>query len=53
MVSRLGKVDREVLRNSLRTLAVSKVAILGLVVNMVSDRQSSAGAYYDRQMAKV
>jgi polysaccharide biosynthesis transport protein len=53
MVSRLGKVDREVLRNSLRTLAVSKVAILGLVVNMVSDRQSSAGVNYDRKMAKV
>ncbi|WP_373541640.1 GumC family protein [Chamaesiphon sp.] len=47
MVTRLGKVYREVLRNSLRTLAVSKVTVLGLVVNMVSDSQSS-GAYYTR-----
>lgn len=45
MVSRLGKVHREVLRNSLRTLEVSKVSVLGLVVNMVSDSQSSAKAY--------
>ena len=42
MVNRLGKVHREVLRNSLRTLAVSRVAILGLVVNLATDRQSSA-----------
>jgi Mrp family chromosome partitioning ATPase len=45
MVTRLGKVHREVLRNSLRTLEVSKVSVLGLVVNMVSDSQSSAKAY--------
>jgi polysaccharide biosynthesis transport protein len=38
MVNRLGKVHREVLRNSLRTLVVSRVAILGLVVNMGTDR---------------
>lgn len=52
MVNRLGKVHREVLRNSLRTLAVSRVPILGLVVNMGIDRQSSAGAY-DRQLANA
>jgi polysaccharide biosynthesis transport protein len=51
MVSSLGTVHREVLRNSLRTLQVSKVSVLGLVVNMVPDRQSSAGAYYDRKVA--
>jgi polysaccharide biosynthesis transport protein len=52
MVSRLGKVDREVLRNSLRILEVSRVAVLGLVVNMIDDSQSS-GAYYNRQAATV
>ena len=50
MVTRLGKVDREVLRNSLRTLAVSRVSVLGLVVNMTNDSQSSDG-YYTRQVA--
>jgi polysaccharide biosynthesis transport protein len=53
MVTSLGKVDREVLRNSLRTLEVSKVSVLGLVVNMVPDRQSSVGAYYDRKVANA
>jgi len=52
MVTRLGKVDREVLRNSLRTLAVSRVSVLGLVVNMVDDSQSS-GTYYTRQIVTV
>jgi polysaccharide biosynthesis transport protein len=52
MVARLGKVHREVLRSSLRTLAVSKVSVLGLVVNMVSDSQSS-GAYYNQKVANV
>ncbi len=47
MVTRLGKVDREVLRNSLQTLAVSKVSVLGLVVNTVSDAQSLATYYTD------
>ena len=47
MVTRLGKVDREVLRNSLRTLEVSRVSVLGLVVNMTNDSQSSDG-YYTR-----
>ncbi|AFY96778.1 GumC family protein [Chamaesiphon minutus] len=37
MVTRLGKVHREALRNALRTLEVSKVAVLGTVVNMVDD----------------
>jgi polysaccharide biosynthesis transport protein len=49
MVTRLGKVDREILRNSLRTLDVAKVPVLGLVVNMVNDSQSSAGASYEQQ----
>jgi polysaccharide biosynthesis transport protein len=49
MVTRLGEIHREDLRNSLRTLEVSKVAVLGLVVNMVSERQSSSGAYYTQQ----
>jgi polysaccharide biosynthesis transport protein len=38
MVNRLGKVHRDVLRNSLRTLILSKVVVLGLVVNMATDR---------------
>jgi polysaccharide biosynthesis transport protein len=46
MVARLGKVDREVLQNSLEILAVSKVPVLGLVVNMVADAQSLASTYY-------
>ncbi len=45
MVTRLGKVHREVLRNSLRTLEVSKVSVLGLVVNMAIGSQSSARTY--------
>ena len=40
MVTRLGKINRDVLRNSLRTLEVSKVTVLGLVVNMTSNSQS-------------
>jgi polysaccharide biosynthesis transport protein len=49
MVNRLGKVHREVLRNSLRTLTISKVAVLGLVVNMATDRNSSLS--YSQQQA--
>jgi polysaccharide biosynthesis transport protein len=41
MVNRLGKVHREVLRNSLRTLTISRVKVLGLVVNMATNRKSS------------
>ncbi len=37
MVTRLGTVNRKVLRNSLRTLQVSKVNVLGLVVNMIAE----------------
>jgi polysaccharide biosynthesis transport protein len=36
MVTSLGKVRREDLRNSLNTLEVSKVPVLGLVINMVN-----------------
>jgi polysaccharide biosynthesis transport protein len=43
MVNRLGKVHREVLRNSLRTLTVSRVAVLGLVVNMATERNAASG----------
>ena len=43
MVNRLGKVHREVLRNSLRTLTISRVKVLGLVVNMATNRNSSLG----------
>jgi polysaccharide biosynthesis transport protein len=43
MVNRLGKVHREVLRNSLRTLTISRVKVLGLVVNMATNRNSSVG----------
>jgi polysaccharide biosynthesis transport protein len=53
MVTSLGRIDREILRSSLRTLEVSRVSVLGLVVNMVADRQSSAGAYYDRKVANA
>jgi polysaccharide biosynthesis transport protein len=45
MVTRLGKIHREVLRNSLRTLEISKVAVLGLVVNMISASPSSIEVY--------
>jgi polysaccharide biosynthesis transport protein len=48
MVTSLGKVHREVLRSSLRTLEVSKVSILGLVVNMVAELTSSAQVFNDR-----
>ena len=46
MVARLGKVDRGVLRNSLQTLAISKVSVLGLVVNTVDTQPSAVLAYY-------
>jgi polysaccharide biosynthesis transport protein len=52
MVSRLGKVYREVLRNSLRTLQTSNISVLGLVVNMVSDSQSLSGEYYATNTSK-
>mgnify|MGYP001788375742 FL=1 len=52
MVSRLGRINREVLRNSLRTLEVSKVAVLGLVVNMTSNGQS-LGIDRTQQVAEV
>jgi polysaccharide biosynthesis transport protein len=52
MVTRLAKINRDVLRNSLRTLEVSKVAVLGLVVNMTSESQS-AGTHHSRQAVNV
>jgi polysaccharide biosynthesis transport protein len=53
MVSRLGRVHREVLRQSIETLAVSKVNVLGLVVNMVADPQYAASAYYSQTVVPV
>jgi polysaccharide biosynthesis transport protein len=49
LVTRLGQVSRKALRNTLRTLNVSKVPILGLAVNMVSDGQASVGGVYHGQ----
>ena len=49
MVNRLGKVHREVLRNTLRTLTISRVTVLGLVVNMATNRNSSL-SYTQRQI---
>jgi polysaccharide biosynthesis transport protein len=40
MVTSLGKVRREDLRKSLKTLEVSKVPVLGLVINMVNEFSS-------------
>jgi polysaccharide biosynthesis transport protein len=48
MVNRLGKVHREILRNSLRTLTVSKVPVLGLVVNMATDRNSGSSSSHQQ-----
>ena len=45
MVSRLGTVDRTVLRNSLQTLALAKVSVLGMVVNMVDVMPSPSSRY--------
>ncbi len=53
MVSRLGRVHRDVLRQSIETLAVSKVNVLGLVVNMVADPQYAASAYYSPSVVPV
>jgi polysaccharide biosynthesis transport protein len=53
MVSRLGRVHRDVLRQSIETLAVSKVNVLGLVVNMVADPQYAASAYYSPTVVPV
>lgn len=53
MVSRLGRVHRDVLRQSIETLAVSKVNVLGLVVNMAADPQYAASAYYSPTVVPV
>jgi polysaccharide biosynthesis transport protein len=45
MVTRLSKIHREDLRNVLSTLEISKVSILGLVVNMASGVRSSKGKF--------
>jgi polysaccharide biosynthesis transport protein len=51
MVNRLGKVHRETLRTALRTLTVSRVPVLGLVVNMATDRNSSLKAIAPQPVA--
>jgi polysaccharide biosynthesis transport protein len=53
MINRLGKVHRETLRNALRTLTVSRVPVLGLVVNMATDRNSSFNALAPQQAQAV
>lgn len=45
MVTRLGKINREILQRSLRMLEVSNVPVLGLVVNMVDQDKSLTGSY--------
>jgi polysaccharide biosynthesis transport protein len=50
LVARLGDVHRETLQNAVRLLETSQVAVLGLVVNMVNDHQSSAVASYPQQI---
>jgi capsular exopolysaccharide synthesis family protein len=40
LVTSLGTIHREALRNSLRKLYVSNISVLGLVVNMVDDKLS-------------
>jgi polysaccharide biosynthesis transport protein len=53
MVTRLGTVDRAALRNALRTLDVSKLAVLGTVVNMVDDPGIVANYGQDSKKRKV
>jgi polysaccharide biosynthesis transport protein len=48
MVARLSKVQREDLRNSLNMLDVSRVAVLGLVVNMANRVGSPNGRTHTR-----
>lgn len=45
MVTRIGKINREVLQKSLRVLEISNVSVLGLVVNMVDQDKSLTGSY--------
>jgi polysaccharide biosynthesis transport protein len=54
MVTRLGKIHRETLHQSLQTLETAKVPVLGAVVNMASDAQFLAGAsYFKAEKTKV
>jgi polysaccharide biosynthesis transport protein len=45
MITRIGKINREILQKSLRVLEVSNVSVLGLVVNMVDQDKSLTGSY--------
>lgn len=45
MVTRLGKINRDILQISLKMLETSNVSVLGLVVNMVDQDKSLAGSY--------
>jgi polysaccharide biosynthesis transport protein len=46
MVAQLGRIHRETLRNTMRTLEIARIPMLGVVANMVSDAQFSAGMPY-------
>jgi polysaccharide biosynthesis transport protein len=46
MVAQLGRIHRETLRNTMRTLEIARIPMLGVVANMVSDDQFSAGIPY-------
>jgi polysaccharide biosynthesis transport protein len=46
MVAQLGRIHRETLRNTMRTLEIARIPMLGVVANMVSDAQFSAGIPY-------
>jgi polysaccharide biosynthesis transport protein len=46
MVAQLGRIHRETLRNTMRTLEIARIPMLGVVANMVSDAQFTAGISY-------
>jgi polysaccharide biosynthesis transport protein len=46
MVAQLGRIHRETLRNTMRTLEIARIPMLGVVANMVSDDQFSASIPY-------
>jgi polysaccharide biosynthesis transport protein len=50
LVAGLGKVDREVFQNSIETLAVSEVSVLGLVANMTKNPYST---YYTQSSKSI
>lgn len=50
LVAGIGKVDREVFQNSIKTLMVSKVSVLGLVANMTKNPYST---YYTQSNQSI